>query len=47
MNYYRKYEIINKYMKKYDFRIWQLFNTRFSLNCMLDCYAFTHPFRKI
>lgn len=47
MNYCRKYGIKNKYMKKYYFRIWQLFNTRFSLNCMLGWYAFAHPFRKI
>ena len=40
-------KLAKKYMKKYYFRIWQLFNTRFSLNCMLGWYAFTHPFRKI
>lgn len=47
MNYCKKYGIRNKYMKKYYFRIWQIFNTRFSLNCMLNWYAITHPFRKI
>lgn len=43
MNYCKKYGIRNKYMKKYYFRIWQIFNTRFSLNCMLNWYAITHP----
>ena len=47
MNYCKKYGIRNKYMKKYYFRIWQIFKTRFSLNCMLNWYAITHPFRKI
>ena len=47
MAYCKKYDIKNKYQKKYYFRIWQIFMTRFSLNCMLAWYAITHPFRKI
>lgn len=47
MAYCKKYGIKNKYQKKYYFRIWQIFKTRFSLNCMLAWYAIVHPFRKI